>query len=264
MTRYNMTLVFLIVLSAFFFNACGKQGTEPETYGETADYYEEDLTELPTDVDDDQDDSLAVSDDIDTESLGESDIQQETQAIYPESDESFVLVTDYISNIYVDLKYASADNFTGVVIYDFDTAYLRSGTVKKLAAVAKEVEADGYSLKIWDAYRPVDAQFKLWELCPNSKYVANPNKGFSSHSRGNTVDITLIKADGGEVQMPTGFDDFSLKADRDYTDCPEEAAENALYLEAAMIRNGFKPYQGEWWHYTDTNTYGVEKDFNPK
>ena len=68
----------------------------------------------------------------------------------------------------------------------------------------------------------VDAQFKLWELCPNSKYVANPNKGFSSHSRGNTVDITLIKADGGEVQMPTGFDDFSLKADRDYTDCPEE------------------------------------------
>lgn len=74
MTRYNMTLVFLIVLSAFFFNACGKQGTEPETYGETADYYEEDLTELPTDVDD----SLDVSDDIDTESLGESDIQQET------------------------------------------------------------------------------------------------------------------------------------------------------------------------------------------
>lgn len=177
--------------------------------------------------------------------------------------EAFVRVRDYIPEITVDLRYATADNFTGQVIYTFSDAYLRYGTVKKLAAAQETLAEQGYGLKIWDAFRPVSAQFALWDICPDGRYVANPNKGFSSHSRGNTVDLTLVTSDGEDVPMPTGFDDFSAKADRDYSDVEEEAALNALLLEETMIEAGFKPYSGEWWHFSDTDPYEVEENFTP-
>lgn len=170
-------------------------------------------------------------------------------------------MADYIPNIEVDLKYAAADDFTGTVIYDFTDAYLRYGTVEKLAAVQEELEELGYGLRIWDALRPVSAQFKLWEVCPNSAYVANPNTGCSSHSRGNTVDITLVALDGSEVPTPTGFDDFSALADRDYSDCAEQTAANARLLEETMSAHGFRPYRAEWWHFSDEVSYGVEEGF---
>lgn len=180
---------------------------------------------------------------------------------FPESaepaDEELVLVRDYIPTVYVDLKYASEDNFTGTAIYDFTDASLRYGTVKKLAAVQKELLEQGYSLKIWDAYRPVGAQFRLWEVCPDPTYVANPNKGHSRHSRGNAVDVTLALAGGTPVPMPSGFDDFSALADRDYSGVPAEAAQNALLLERAMLAHGFLGYFAEWWHYSDSDSYPV-------
>lgn len=174
-----------------------------------------------------------------------------------------VPVTDYIPGIPVDLKYAGEDNFTGQAIYDFTEAYLRYGTVQKLASAQEALAAEGYSLLIWDAFRPVEAQFRLWEICPDPVYVANPEKGFSSHSRGNTVDVTLVLADGSPVEMPTGFDDFSPLADRDYSDVPEDAAANAKFLEGVMAGCGFKPYSGEWWHFSDTDSYPVEENFIP-
>lgn len=173
------------------------------------------------------------------------------------SDEDLVLVSDYIPSIYIDLKYATEDNFTETVIYDFSEAYLRYGTVKKLAAVQDELLAQGYSLKIWDAYRPVSAQFILWNVYPDSNYVANPNTGSSSHSRGSAVDVTIVYSDGSELLMPTGFDDFSSLADRDYSDISDEAADNALVLENAMTNNGFIGYSKEWWHYSDSIVYAV-------
>ena len=183
---------------------------------------------------------------------------------YPDpQDLVFVAVTDYIPDIQVDLKYAGTDNFTGQEIYEFSTVYLRYGTVVKLAAVQEDLKQLGLSLKIWDGFRPVAAQHKLWEVCPNSRYVANPNTGFSSHSRGNTVDVTLVNSEGREVVMPTGFDDFSKKADRDYSDCTQEAADNALILESLMEKHGFSPYKAEWWHYSDIEVYPVEELFCP-
>ena len=179
-----------------------------------------------------------------------------TTAVTP-SDEELVLVKDYIPDIYIDLKYATDDNFTGTVIYDSKDAYLRYGTVKKLAEVQNELRQSGYSLKIWDAYRPTSAQFKLWEICPDPTYVSNPNNGFSKHSRGNAVDVCLVKSDGSAVEMPSGFDDFSTIADRDYGDVSAEAAYNAELLEKLMTAHGFVGYSGEWWHYCDTNSYPV-------
>ena len=87
--------------------------------------------------------------------------------------------------------------------------------------------------------------------------------GFSSHSRGNTLDVTLVDENGVELEMPTGFDDFSAKADRDYSDCTAAAANNADILEILMEKHGFTGYAGEWWHYSDTMSYPVEREFEP-
>jgi len=178
-------------------------------------------------------------------------------------DEDFVRIADYIPSVYVDLKYATTDNFTGVAIYDFTEAYLRYGTVKKLMNAQAILQKQGYALKIWDAFRPPAAQFVLWDVCPDPAYVANPNGGYSSHSRGNTVDVTMVTSDGKEVKMPTGFDDFSAKADRHYEDCTPEETAHAQCLQEAMSESGFVPYTAEWWHFSDTDPYPVEDSFSP-
>ena len=178
-------------------------------------------------------------------------------------DTDFVPISDYLPDSVTELKYATADNFTGQVIYSFQDAYLRYGTVKKLMAAAEEFAQMGYYLKIWDGFRPISAQFVLWEVYPDSTYVANPNKGFSNHSRGNAVDVTLVDEQGQELPMPTAFDDFSPLADRNYSECDPEARENALLLETVMQKHGFKGYFGEWWHFNDTDGYDVERVFDP-
>ena len=188
--------------------------------------------------------------------------QEITTEKEPEDDE-YVLVNKYIPDIYVELMYATDNNFTGVRIYDFTDAYLRYGTVKKLANVQKELKEQGYSLKIWDAYRPFEAQQKLWEVYPDPNYVANPANGMKKHNLGGTVDITMVAADGSVISMPTEFDDFSLKADRDYSDIEdEEAVKNVMILQNAMENNGFTGYQGEGWDYSYTVEYEAV-DFEP-
>lgn len=204
----------------------------------------------------------------------EPTVQIQTQPPQPETlptlptepalaEEDFVQVNAYIPEIFQDLRYAGENNFTGQVIYAFSDAYLRWGTVKKLQAVSRELGEQGLGLKIWDGFRPVSAQFRLWQVCPDPAYVANPEKGYSSHSRGNTVDITLVDSQGRELEMPTDFDDFSPKADRDYSDCTEQAAANARLLEQVMEKHGFTGYAAEWWHFTDTQSYPVDEVFAP-
>ena len=178
-------------------------------------------------------------------------------------DSDFVSVERYVPGILVELKYATPDNFTGQTVYDFQGCYLRYGTVKKLMTVQNLLAQQGLGLKIWDGFRPVRAQFALWEICPDPRYVANPETGFSSHSRGNTVDLTLVDREGQELTMPTGFDDFSSLADRNYADCTEEERNHATILELIMEKHGFSGYAGEWWHYSDTTSYPVEEQFAP-
>lgn len=175
----------------------------------------------------------------------------------------FVRVADYIPNIVCELPYASTNNFTGKVIYDFQDAYLRYGTVQKLSKAQDALREYGLSIKIWDAYRPQWAQVWLWNICPDPIYVSNPYQGKRTHCRGNTVDVTLVDMDGNEIPMPSGFDDFSARADRDYSDCTSEQKANSQLLESVLVHAGFKPYSGEWWHYTDEEDYDLELVFTP-
>ena len=188
------------------------------------------------------------------ENINNEEIKEKEEKKIPKDDD-LVLIKDYIPNIFIELRYATNNNFCNTKLYANDDAYLRYGTIKKLQKVQEIVNQDGYSLKIWDAYRPKSVQEKMWEIVPDTTYVANPYKGGSSHNRGNTIDITLVNNNGEDIPMPTDFDDFSLKADRDYSDVSEDKAKNAIYLENIMIKNGFKPYSGEWWHFTDNDSY---------
>lgn len=183
---------------------------------------------------------------------------------FPPADDEMVNVAEFVPGIVVDLMYARSDNFTGQIIYDFHNAYLRYGTVKKLMDVQKKLHRQGYSLKICDAFRPVAAQFKLWEIVPDPNFVADPYHGYSTHSRGNTVDLDLVTVDGNPVEMPTPVDTFSPLADRDYSDVNAAAAAHALLLQNAMVEAGFKTSSVEWWHYYDTVSYPVAKDFKPE
>ena len=181
------------------------------------------------------------------------------------ADDALVRVADYIPGIRQSLAYATEGNFTGQQIYNFADAYLRYGTVKKLKAVCEELSRQGLGILIWDGFRSLTAQEKLWEICPDPAYVSHPVTGTRSHCRGSAVDLTLVDLKtGAELEMPTDFDDFSERADRDYADCSKEAAENARLLEEIMVKYGIKPYSAEWWHYSDSDPYPVEEIFQPE
>ena len=177
--------------------------------------------------------------------------------------DDFVKVRDYIPDLVVELKYATSSNFTGSVVYDFTEVYLRYSTVLKLMDVQAELREQGLRLKVWDAFRPLEAQQKLWNAKPDPNYVSNPQTGRNTHSRGNTLDVTLVDAEGKELEMPTGFDDFTAYADRDFSDCTDAAAKNAELLQEVMEKHGFEGLQSEWWHFSEKTEYDIEKVFDP-
>lgn len=161
-----------------------------------------------------------------------------------------------IPTITVDLKYATEDNFTGQIVYDFQNCLLVKEAALRLQSVQNELELMGLGLKIWDGFRPVAAQWKFWELVPDERYVSDPRKG-GRHTRGTAVDVTLITLDGQELSMPSAFDDFSEKAHRTYRDCSHEVIQNRELLQTIMERNGFIGLPTEWWHFDliDWETY---------
>lgn len=170
-------------------------------------------------------------------------------------DLEMVRVLSYMPDLKVDLRYATENNYTHKVVYTFDEPYLRLGTVKKLIQAQAQFKELGYELVLWDAFRPNEAQFILFDAFPNGNYVANPyGGGHSSHTNGGTVDVTLMK-DGQLCEMPSDMDEYSALGDRNYADVSAEAASNARLLEQIMTANGFVGYFGEWWHYGDTTGY---------
>ena len=167
--------------------------------------------------------------------------------------DGFVKVSDIDSNILIDLKYATTNNFTHQKVYPTDICVLRLSTAEKLAKANAEFEKMGYRIKIWDAYRPLSVQKIFWSIEPNAKYVANPATGGSIHNRGCAVDITLVDKDGNDLSMPSGFDDFTEKAYPSNPDMSSEARANLDILTKVMTENGFVTITTEWWHFEDSN-----------
>lgn len=160
-------------------------------------------------------------------------------------------LTKAIPNIQLDLKYATADNFTGVQMYPANTktTFLREDACLALALAAAELKEKGLGIKVWDAYRPYQVTVRFWNLIHDERYVANPAKG-SGHNRGIAIDLTLYRlSDGKELEMPTGFDDFSVRAHHGYLQLTEAQMANRELLSSVMAKHGFILFETEWWHY---------------
>ncbi len=157
-----------------------------------------------------------------------------------------------VKDIEIEQRYATSDNVIGKPVYESDVAYLRKGTADKLNKANRILKEQGYRIKVWDAYRAQKYQQFLYDNAPDKSVFMDPKKGSSNHTRGAAVDCTLVTSDGREVDMPTDFDDGSLKAYRTYDKCTEEQKKNALILENAMKSVGFIPLKNEWWHFDDT------------
>ncbi|MBA4148939.1 MAG: D-alanyl-D-alanine dipeptidase [Verrucomicrobia bacterium] len=173
-------------------------------------------------------------------------------SIAQEKPTDLVDVEKFIPGVYLDIRYATTNNFTGQKVYPVAKCYLRRATAEKLKLVYEELQKRKLSLKIYDGYRPLSVQKKFWELVPDDRYVANPAKG-SKHNRGGAVDLTLVNSHGVELPMPTPYDDFTEKAHQDYNDLPKEVIRNRALLRTVMEKHGFKNITTEWWHFDDTD-----------
>ncbi|WP_298223117.1 M15 family metallopeptidase [Flavobacterium sp.] len=168
------------------------------------------------------------------------------------SDTTFVNLKDYSADFVFNMKYATADNFLKTKVYDCEACYLRYKTVKALLKANEKFMKKGYKIMLFDCYRPLDVQKKMWEIVSNPNYVADPKKG-SIHNRGGAVDMSLVDANGKELDMGTPFDFFGPEASHDFENLSEEVKENRKTLRKIMTRSGFRIFDSEWWHYNLKN-----------
>lgn len=155
-----------------------------------------------------------------------------------------------VPGIVLDLRYATTNNFTNHRLYPkTKTTYMRMPAANALALAQKELNEKGLGLKIWDAYRPYAATELMWELVKDERYTANPAKG-SGHNRGIAADLTIVDLKtGNEINMGTGFDNFTDTAHHAFKNLPEEVLNNRQLLKSTMEKYGFKAFDTEWWHY---------------
>ncbi len=180
---------------------------------------------------------------------------KKAQALAPGDPKRLVELVKLDPSIKLDMRYATANNFTGRVLYSEARAFLSATAAQALVRASTAARADGFGLTIYDAYRPWRVTKQLWDATPNGpkkNYVANPKRG-SKHNRGCAVDLTLhdLKT-GALVDMPTEFDDFSEKAHRDYAGASTTAMANRARLQRYLEAQGFIGLSNEWWHFDFT------------
>lgn len=192
----------------------------------------------------------------------------------------FAEISTVINDAAYDIRYYSSNNFTGKRIkgYNAPKAYMTKEALTALSKAADDLRSQGYRLLIWDTYRPQKAvdNFVTWINDPNDKgdkdfypdiekkellkggYVAAK----SSHTRGSTVDLTIIRKDGSSVDMGGTFDLFSEISHSDYPKITEVQKHNREILRNAMLKAGFAGIDSEWWHYTYKNEPYKDTYFN--
>ena len=185
----------------------------------------------------------------------------------------FVLLSDYVPEIIQEIRYFSSFNFVGDPIdgYEEPVAIMTREAARAIKEIASRAIVYGYRLKVFDAYRPAKAvrRFVLWgieDLDQRMKPFFYPDlekqelfaKGYiasqSSHSRGSTIDLTLLDmSTGREVDMGSPFDYFSEISHPDNRSVTQEQYDNRMFLQDMMVKGGFRPYDCEWWHFTMEN-----------
>ena len=155
-----------------------------------------------------------------------------------------------------EVRYATRHNFTGRALYPLPRLFLHRDTARALARVQRDLQKRGLGLKVWDAYRPLSVQWKMWNLIRDERYVSNPAKNKGRHTRGTAVDVALVDKLGRELPMPSDFDDFSERAHRAYRGGTPEQRRNRQLLADVMQKHGFVGFPTEWWHFDLANWEG--------
>ena len=184
--------------------------------------------------------------------------------------DGFVYISHIIPDVILEIRYYSTYNFVGARVenYLLPVAILSNQAAQALKQANNDLRERGYALKIFDAYRPQGAvdHFVRWaknesdiltkkyfypDVEKNRLFLENYIAERSSHSRGSTVDLTLIDMKTGkEVDMGSPFDFFGYVSHHGSNAITNEQANNRLTLKNAMEKAGFTPYDEEWWHYT--------------
>lgn len=161
----------------------------------------------------------------------------------------------YLPDAQYEQLFNTESNVTGEPLYGRSIALLQRDTAKKLVKAYERFKADGYTLKIYDAYRPLSAQRRLFEIVQNKHWIADPSTTASNHNRGCAVDIALIDdATGLVLEFPTPMHTFTEEAARTCKTWTEEQAANVEYMTGVMSECGFNSIKSEWWHFSDTNS----------
>jgi D-alanyl-D-alanine dipeptidase len=164
--------------------------------------------------------------------------------------EPLVEISKVDSNIFIDLRYGTSRNLFGHPIYPPGArAIIRQSVADRLKVADDYLRARGYGLKIWDAFRPFNAQGALWAFAKSAKFVADPENGHALHTWGVAVDATLVDSRGRELPMPSDFDSFSPSAALKYTGNNPTVQSDLDMLLHAMGVAGFRGMRSEWWHF---------------
>jgi D-alanyl-D-alanine dipeptidase len=168
-------------------------------------------------------------------------------------------ISELNTDIVLDIRYATAANFTGVQQYEFPLALMQKEVAVMLLKAQELALRDGFLLRIYDAYRPLSVQQSLYDATPAHlrEFVAKPTKT-ARHCIGVAIDCGLSDLDGNEVIMPSAFDEFAPSAYADYSGGTAEQRKNRDYLIDLMQSCGFSVYSKEWWHYNAPVPDGAE------
>ena len=164
-------------------------------------------------------------------------------------------------DVELSLAYATADNITGRPVYGRADCYLLEPAAAALRRAIAQAAALGLRLRIFDALRPTEAQWKLWNFRPDPEFLADPRRG-SPHSRGVAVDLTLVDGEGRDLDMGTRFDAFTPLSHHGNRAIAPAAQRNRLLLMGLMTGAGWDFYRNEWWHYQlfDARRYRLWND----
>jgi D-alanyl-D-alanine dipeptidase len=165
--------------------------------------------------------------------------------------DNLVDVRKYCPNAVFYMIFATEDNFMGKPLYPKKLCLLQKAVAERLKKAEDLFEADGYRIKIYDAYRPISVSNILDKKIKNGRFIAAPGK--SSHNRGCAVDITLVDSNGVELEMQSKVHDLSENAYVNNPKASADAKKNWNYMWGILKKCGFESYQYEWWHFSDPN-----------
>ncbi len=169
--------------------------------------------------------------------------------------QGLTLVSNFTEEFSFDIKYATTDNFIGEKLYDCPICLLQPEVATALRDANDYFCELGYRIKIYDCYRPLSIQKKMWKKVPRATYVANPYKKGSIHNRAAAVDITLETLEGCAVDMGTPYDYFGKEAHIDNRTLAPLVLKNRALLQKGMKKFGFQTIRTEWWHFSYRKNY---------